>query len=143
MKEFKFAEYLKPYVEIDGQPYFRLQGCERQNVGTDSDLYFATNSEELKGFWSGTHKLQQGEWLGTGTFRNSLFLEPLAKKTFVRDLQLMLDVQGAVQVKVMCATFGKGVQKILEKKIVSAKRELTILNLPGPTELPENARIKS
>jgi GT2 family glycosyltransferase len=140
MLEKTIVETITPLVNLRGENYYRLQGIEKYVIGS-RHLFFANNTASHKQIEPSGLYLDNHEWFATGTFRNSLYIEPFSQLTSVRDLSLLLDYEGALHLKIMFATRGKPAEILNEIDLVSDERTKFLLKISSPTDLPEGARI--
>jgi hypothetical protein len=132
---------MAPLFNYRGESYYRVQGIEKYVIGS-RHLFFANNDTGNKSFGNSGVQLDGGDWFGTGTLRNSFFLETISQFTPIRDLSLMVDYQGALKLKLMCATSGgKTTETLSEVKLIASDRTRYLLNIGSPTDLPEGARL--
>lgn len=129
-----------PFFSFRGDTYHRLQGVEKYVIGS-RHLFFANNDAGNKVFGTSGVPLDGGEWFATGTLRNSLYIEPLAQLTNIRDLSLLVDFEGALNIRLMCAVRGRPTEILHEARLVSASRTRHLMQIGSPTDLPENCRI--
>ncbi len=85
--------------------------------------------------------LRADDWLGSGTLRNSFYVEPWARLTAVRELALVIDAQGSLRVRVMCASLGKPAQVLRETRLETAERGRLVLPIGAIDALPQNSRL--
>lgn len=132
---------MAPLFNYRGESYYRVQGIEKYVIGS-RHLFFANNDTGNKSFGHSGVQLDGGDWFGTGTLRNSLFIETISQFTPIRDLSLMVDYQGALTLKLMCATHGgQPTETLSEVKLIASERTRYLLNIGSPTDLPEGARL--
>ena len=137
---FNFRESIPPYFEYHGEQFYRIQGVDRHVTGS-RHLFLATNKGMSKGF--GVHGvfIDSNEWIATGTFRNSLYIEPLSQLTNIRDLRLLIDYEGALKLKLYCAAIGRPTQCLQEATFFSKARLRQLVDVGSPTHFPEGARL--
>ncbi len=140
LKSFHFSERGLPSIEHQGQNYYRIHGIDRAVVGS-RHLFFSSDVDMARDFTGGALLLNEGEWISTGTLRNSLFLEPWARLTRLRDLRLWVDCEGALNVKILCARSGKKPRVFKEMHLLSRLRGQHLIEVGSPSELPENSRL--
>lgn len=85
--------------------------------------------------------LRADDWLGSGTLRNSFYVEPWARLTAVRELALVIEAQGSLRVRVMCASLGKPAQVLRESRLEAAERGRLVLPIGAIDALPQNSRL--
>lgn len=117
-------------------PLHRLQGIDRSQIGLAS-LYLASASAVPL---SGPITLHPGDWLGSGTFRNSFYLAPWKRLSLVEDLWLSLEFSGSVSVRVMRAGDEAG-PPILEFAAECDRRARVDVPLGWLADQPEEARL--
>lgn len=123
-----------------GADLYRLQALDRSMLGAPS-LYLAASDGVA---WQNPHgpiDLRADDWLGSGTLRNSLYVEPWARLSSVRELALVIDAQGSLRVRLMCASLGKPAQVLRETRLESAQRGRLVLPIGAIDALPENSRL--
>lgn len=136
----KTTAHMAPLFAYRGESYHRVQGVEKYVIGS-RHLFFANNDSGNKSFGASGVQLDGGDWFATGTLRNSFYLETISQFTPIRDLSLMLDYQGALNLKLMCAARGKPTEVLGEVKLIASERTRYLLNVGSPTDLPEGARL--
>lgn len=137
---FHFDERIAPYATHLGRDYYRIQGIEKSIVG-NRHLFFTTSADTSKNFGGRSITLEENEWIATGTFRNSLYTEPLAQLSSLRNLSLLVDFKGAIKLKLMRATRNVGAQVLQEIVLQSEERAQHVLDIGSPTDLPEASRL--
>jgi hypothetical protein len=137
---FQFAEGIAPYFRHKGNEYYRVQGLEKLVTGS-RNLFYASNIESGKIFGVDGLRLERGEWLGAGTFRNSVYIDSLAQLTQLRDLHLYVDYEGAARIKLMCAVRGKPAEVLADVSLLSEQRTGYVHFIGSPTDLPEGCRV--
>ncbi len=118
----------------------RLHGIDRQIVGS-RHLFFAGDATLTSREHDGLSLMRAGEWLGGGTFRNSLYVAPWAQLTGLRDLRLIVEASGDVRVRLACAVAGRPVDTLAEIRVRGTDRAVRELSLPGVMDLPDGARL--
>lgn len=129
-----------PSFEDSGRSYFRVHGIDRTVVGS-RHLFFSSDVEMGRDFTGGSLLLHEGEWISTGTLRNSLYLEPLSQLTQVRDLSLLVDYEGPSTVRILSARLGKKPKVFREVFLNAHQRTQQLIEIGAPAELPENCRL--
>ncbi|WP_157991580.1 glycosyltransferase family 2 protein [Caldimonas tepidiphila] len=137
---FNFNQNLVPYTRYQGRDYYRIQGMEKLIIG-GRHLFFAASADTSKNFDRSGIQLEEGEWLATGTFRNSLYVEPIAQLSSIRGLSVLVEFEGVIRFKMMRATRNGGTQVIKEVVLQSSERAQHVLNIGSPTDLPEGSRL--
>jgi|GEM_PF-1899639 len=135
---FNFADKITPYFQHKEVDYYRIHGVDKLITGS-RHLFCSSNVD--KNFEIDGLHLDAGEWLGTGSFRNSFFLEPVSQLTNIRDINISIKYEGALRLKLMCAVFGKPLQILKEIQLVSHKPTIYTCPIGSPTDLPEASRI--
>jgi GT2 family glycosyltransferase len=82
--------------------YHCLQRFDRCDQ-TPEKLLFAASINKGQYTAGAPIELGNGDWIGSGTVRNSLYLEPLRYISGVRQLFLTVEAQGVFEIRVMCA----------------------------------------
>lgn len=139
-KQFQFSQRALPSFDDRGRSYYRIHGIDRAVTGS-RHLFFSSDIEMARDFANEALTLAEGEWISTGTLRNSLYLEPLSQLTRIRDLNLLVDFEGALTVKVMCARSGKKPKIFREVLLNSRDRTRQLIEIGAPADLPENSRL--
>lgn len=137
---FVFPDQISPYCSCRNRPLFRVQGLETMAAGS-SQLNFVHSGEAGRGNVSQGTVLRPGDWIGSGTFRNSLFLEPWAQMSSLRDLHLAIDFAGALRVRVTRVTRGQPAELLHEISLQSASRTRHAIALGSPGDFPEGTRL--
>ncbi|MEK8046969.1 glycosyltransferase family 2 protein [Ideonella margarita] len=137
---FTFPEGMTPYTHHRGRPLYRVQGVETMAAGS-SHMNFLHSGEATRGGVNQGALLRAGEWIGSGTFRNSLFLEPWAQMTSVRDLNLVIEFAGALRVRITRVSRGQGAELLHETTLQSASRTRHVISLGSPGDYPESTRL--
>lgn len=137
---FDFPESITPYGNLRGRPLYRLQGMDSMVSGS-GHLNFAYSAEAARIAGGQPTMLSPGAWVGSGTFRNSFYVEPWAQLTSARDLQLVIDFVGALRVRVTRASRGRPSETLHEINLQSASRTQQVLALGSPGDSPEASRI--
>lgn len=137
---FKFPASITPVCLHQGRPLYRIQGIEKMLSGS-RHLNYANNPEAPRTFDKNGILMQPGDWLGTGTFRNSLFLEPWAQMTSVRDLHLVVELVGAVRLRITRVTRGRPSEIIEEIDLQAATRKRHVVHLGSPGDAAEASRL--
>lgn len=140
MTDLQFAQCELPSVEILGRRCYRIHGIDRAVVGS-RHLFFSSDVEMARDFVAGPLVLRQGEWISTGTLRNSLYLEPLSQLTRVRDLSLFVDFEGAATLRILCARAGKKPKVFREILLNARERAQQLIEIGAPAEHAENSRL--
>lgn len=138
--EFKFSNQIPSYFSLHGDRYYRLQGADREIMGSRS-LFYAGNASSSKALGPNGISLDNGEWFATGTFRNSLFIEPWSKLSRVGELSLMIEYEGALRLKVMRAISRHPPDAIEEVTLFSEKKCCFVVNLGSIDTFSENSRL--
>ncbi|NDY93190.1 hypothetical protein [Ideonella livida] len=120
-------------------PLHRLQGLDRSHLGA-AHLYLASNVA-LPPAPAPLPPLAPGQWLGSGTFRNSLYLAPWRLHAGLQSLWLALQVQGALRVRIMLATPGAPAQTLVETTVEQDGPGWCCWPLPPPDTLPAASRL--
>jgi GT2 family glycosyltransferase len=131
---------VSPWHHHAGSDLFRLQALDRSMLGAPS-LYLAASDGVAWQNPQGPIDLRADDWLGSGTLRNSFYVEPWARLTAVRDLALVIDAQGSLRVRVMCASLGKPAQVLRETRLESIDRGRLVLPVGAIDALPANSRL--
>lgn len=121
----------------DAPCLYRLQGLERLELGPPV-LASAGASPLPPG---GPVVLSAGEWLGSGTFRNSLYLAPWRALSRVADLWLHLELQGEAVLRLMCAGPGQAPRVLRECLLGAADRGVQAVPLGLLADLPADGRL--
>jgi hypothetical protein len=137
--DFTFSNRIVPYFNHGGTDYFRIQGSDH-SIGGTPQLFFAS-SEGSKPLGAHGREIRQGQWMATGTFRNSLFVEPISQLTSVRALDLLVEYEGALMLRVFCTGPGRNAEVLAEVKLFSLERTRYVVPVASVFELPENARL--
>lgn len=138
--EFKSPGEIAPFATLKGESFYRVQGADRQISGA-RHLFFASSAEDIKTMRPHGVPLEGNAWFATGTFRNSLFIEPLVQFTTVREMYLIVEYQGSLRCKVMCAGPRRGVEVMADVKLFSATRTRFVLYVGNLGDLPERCRL--
>lgn len=104
-------------------------------------LYLAASDGVAWQDSQGSIDLRADDWLGSGTLRNSFYVEPWARLSAVRDMALVIDAQGSLRVRVMCASLGKPAQVLRETRMESVERGRLVLPIGAIDALPANSRL--
>lgn len=131
---------LPPWHLHGSTELFRLQGIDRSAIGAPA-LYLAASEGTV---WNGDGSrvtLRADDWLGSGTLRNSFFVEPWARLSHARELALVIEAEGSLRVRVMRASLGRAAEVLREMHIDSPRRVRTTLMLGSLSALPENSRL--
>ena len=91
-----------PLFSWKGESYYRLHGIEKSVIGS-RHLFFANDNRAFRQFGPSGLQLDAGSWFAAGTLRNSFYTEATNKLSRVRDLNLLVDYQGALSLKLYCA----------------------------------------
>jgi GT2 family glycosyltransferase len=126
-----------PVCSLDNGMLYRLQGIDRSMIG-DAALYLAS-AEPIT--THGPLALANGDWLGSGTFRNSFYVETWKSLSRVQDLWLALDMQGTFAVQVMLATLNRPAVKVMEFVLEAGERRCCPHAVALPADLPEGCRL--
>jgi GT2 family glycosyltransferase len=137
---FVFPKEISPYCNFRNRPLFRVQGLETMPAGS-SQLNFVHSGEAGRGNVSRGTVLRPGDWIGSGTFRNSLFLEPWAQMSSLRDLHLVIDFVGALRIRITRVTRGQPAELLHEVNLQSATRKQHAVSLGSPGDFPEGTRL--
>src|SRR5574343_239941 len=121
----------------DAPCLYRLQGLERLELGPPV-LASAGASPLPPG---GPVVLSAGEWLGSGTFRNRLYLAPWRALSRVADLWLPLELQGEAVLRLMCAGPGQAPRVLRECLLGAADRGVQAVPLGLLADLPADGRL--
>jgi hypothetical protein len=82
--------------------YYCLQRFDRCDL-TPEKLLFAASIKAGRMAVGDPVLLGNGDWIGGGTVRNSLYLEPLRYISDIRQISLTVEAQGLLEIQVMCA----------------------------------------
>lgn len=129
-----------PWHHHAGADLFRLQALDRSLLGAPS-LYLAASDGVAWQSPDGPIDLRADDWLGSGTLRNSFYVEPWARLSAVRELALVIDAQGSLRVRLMCASLGKPAQVLRETRMESAERGRLVLGVGAIDALPAHSRL--
>jgi hypothetical protein len=117
---------------------YRLQGLDLSMLGAPGLYLAGAQGAALRGL---PMRLLPDEWLGSGTFRNSFYVEPWARLSRVRDLWLTVEAQGSLRVRVMRARLGQPAEVMREFCIDQAERGHHSHFLAEPQDLPAGSRL--
>ncbi|GAA0755085.1 hypothetical protein LRH25_29205 [Ideonella azotifigens] len=131
---------LQPWHRQAGTDWYRLQGIDRSMLGAQQ-LYLAGSEGLMLAASQAALELRADDWLGSGTLRNSFYVEPWAQLSTARELALVLDAQGSFRVRVMRASRGQTPVVLRELHVDSASRSCHALPLGSLSALPENSRL--
>lgn len=129
-----------PWHHHAGADLYRLQALDRSLLGAPS-LYLAASDGVAWQNPDGPIDLRADDWLGSGTLRNSLYVEPWARLSAVRELALVIDAQGSLRVRLMCAPLGKPALVLRETRMESAERGRLVLGVGAIDALPAHSRL--
>lgn len=132
--------FVSPWHHHAGADLYRLQALDRSMLGAPS-LYLAASDGVAWQNPQGPIDLRADDWLGSGTLRNSFYVEPWARLSSVRELALVIEAQGSLRVRVMCASLGKPAQVLRETRLESAERGRLVLTIGAIDALPQNSRL--
>jgi GT2 family glycosyltransferase len=139
--QFNYRDDLVPFFRYEGKNYYRIQGIDKQ-INVNSILFLHSNVGLKHGVVENSYPLDKNEWLGSGTFRNSCYLDPLINYTRIRNLKLLIDYQGAIRLKLMSASYSNRKTVILrEARLHSPERTQYLFNIGSPGGLPEGSRL--
>lgn len=131
---------LDAITSCDSGPLYRLQGIDRSLIGANG-LYLASNRPMLAASADITWPLHAGDWLGSGTLRNSFFAEPWLQMTRVRDICLLLTLRGSFRIRVMQATNRKPARVLKEQRIDCPDPADVAVTLGALQDLPPGSRL--
>ncbi|WP_141288082.1 hypothetical protein, partial [Ideonella azotifigens] len=126
---------LQPWHRQAGTDWYRLQGIDRSMLGAQQ-LYLAGSEGLMLAASQAALELRADDWLGSGTLRNSFYVEPWAQLSTARELALVLDAQGSFRVRVMRASRGQTPVVLRELHVDSASRSCHALPLGSLSALP-------
>ena len=128
------------FTAHDGTTYWLLQGADLA-APVPRDLLYTTNARSLAIESDGSFVLGDGEWIEGSTLRNSFFLEPFRQFTNVRDLQLVVECEGAASVRCHAVQPGQRGSDLSCQHITAMERAVHILPLGTVASLPANTRL--
>ncbi|MEK8032703.1 hypothetical protein AACH06_17930 [Ideonella sp. DXS29W] len=131
---------IPPWHHHAGLDLYRLQALDRSMLGAPS-LYLAASEGVAWQSTCGSIDLRADDWLGSGTLRNSFYVEPWARLSSVRDLSLVIDAQGSLRVRVMCASLGQPAQVLREAHMDNDLPGRCVLPIGAIDALPANSRL--
>lgn len=131
---------LPPWHRHAGAQLFRLQGIDRSAIGSPM-LYLAASEGTAWNAGDSGVRLRADDWLGSGTLRNSFYVEPWARLSHARELALVVEAEGSLRVRVMRASRGRAAEVLREMHIDAPRRARTTLMLGSLSALPENSRL--
>lgn len=129
---------ITPYHRHARGDLFRLQAIDASLIGAAA-LYLA--SAQGAPVAPPPYVLQADDWLGSGTLRNSLYVEPWTRLSTLRDLWLCVDAAGSLRLRVMRALPGQPAQLWRELHIDQPQRRQHALALGAAADLPEGSRL--
>jgi GT2 family glycosyltransferase len=130
----------RPFAVHNGTTYWLLQGADLA-APVPRDLLYTTNARSLAIDSDGSFVLGDGEWIEGSTLRNSFFLEPFRQFTHVRDLQLVVECEGAASVRCHAVQPGQRGSDLSCQHITATERAVHILRLGTVASLPANTRL--
>lgn len=128
------------FATREGTTFWLLQGADL-TAPVPRDLLYATNARSLAIETDGSFVLGDGDWVEGGTLRNSFFLEPFRQFTNVRDLELVVECEGAVSVRCHAVQPGQRGSDLCCQHIVATERAVHVLPLGTIASLPANTRL--
>jgi hypothetical protein len=128
------------FAAHNGTTYWLLQGADL-TAPVPRDLLYVTNARSLAIEPDGSFVLGAGDWIEGGTLRNTFFLEPFRQFTHVRDLQLVVECEGAVSVRCHAVQPGQRGSDLCCQHIVGSERAVHVLPLGTIAGLPANTRL--
>lgn len=131
---------LPPWHRHGSIELFRLQGIDRSAIGSPM-LHLAASEGTAWNAGDSGMRLRADDWLGSGTLRNSFYVEPWARLSHARELALVVEAEGSLRVRVMRASRGRAAEVLREVHIDSPGRARTTLMLGSLSALPENSRL--
>ncbi|MFO1338085.1 MAG: glycosyltransferase [Burkholderiaceae bacterium] len=135
-----FPSEFAPWHHQAGNALYRLQALDRSMLGAPA-LYMAASEGVAWQHPQGPVELRADDWLGSGTLRNSFYVAPWARLSAARDLALVLDAQGSLRVRVLCAAPGQPAQVLRETRLEAAERGRLVLGVGAIDALPESCRL--
>lgn len=132
---------MKPYFKEKGIDYYRIQGIDQSNVGANKKFYIATNASLIDEGNDPYYIVRKGQFVASGTLRNSLYLEPLTNFTSILNLNLFVDFEGAIRIKLYVSATGTKDEEIINRVVYSKSRKGAIISLPDATAFPKGARV--
>ncbi|HEV8691438.1 MAG TPA: hypothetical protein VGQ91_14145, partial [Ideonella sp.] len=134
------APAFTPWHRQPAADLFRLQALDRSMLGAPS-LYLAASDGVAWHMPQGPIDLRADDWLGSGTLRNSFYVEPWARLSAVRELALVIDAEGSLRVRVMCAAMGKPPTVLREARLDATERARVVVPIGSIDALPEGSRL--
>ncbi len=128
----------KTYFNHDRGDLYRLQGLDLSLLGAAS-LYLAGSPATTVSALP--LAMLPDEWLGSGTFRNSFYIEPWSRLSAVRDLWLLIEAQGSMRVRVMRACPGRQAEVLREFRIDNTERAAQAHWIGEPGEMLAGSRL--
>ncbi len=135
-----FPTEFVPWHRHAGTAFYRLQALDRSMLGAPS-LYMAASEGVAWQHAQGPIDLRADDWLGSGTLRNSFYVEPWARLSAARDLALVIEAQGSLRVRILCASPGRPAQVLRETRLEAAERGRLVLGVGAIDALPESSRL--
>ena len=130
-----------PFHAINQQVYYLLQGTEL-SIENHSELQYIASTPIQQLHTDGSFVLCPGEWLGSGTFRNSLYLEPFRNFTNIKNIQLCVDIEGSAKIVIFQAGPSNGATELARYRIDSlGTRTKKILPIGLIHFLSNNSRV--
>lgn len=135
------SEPMKDQKKEEGRViYYRIQGLESSIYGS-RELFFHNSEKGSVPITKNGFILEGGKWIGTGTFRNALYIEPWRQLSTIDDLFLIIEYSGAIFISVHISSQGRNDEILMEEKLVSASKITKIIPIGSIADYPENSRI--
>jgi GT2 family glycosyltransferase len=123
------------------QDYYLLQSTDF-STGAPRNLQYASSISGRAVHSNGAFVLKADEWLGSGTFRNSLYLEPFRNFTIIKNIHIYLDFEGSAEIVVLCAGPTCGASEIARYRVDSnGDRTKKTLSIGSIHFMPSNSRV--
>lgn len=137
---FNFKNQIAPFFNYKGDTYYRILGVDNNIIGRYA-LFFATSEKAHHTLTVDGMNIEPKSWVATNAFRNSLYLDPISQLTNIRSLELMVEYEGAMRIKIMQTQEGKIPQILKEISVYSEEKTQYLINIGSPTDLGDGSRL--